>query len=246
MAFSADGPTGSGFLTRQLGLVGQVATSWGVAGGLVASLVVTAHVAAGSLSSSVSFITTSVFFIAGSLVGFVHGSLLAYLGRPPDVSRQRALRRLALSLLYDIPAVVVGWIVAMMITLSAVSAMSGRVAAVAVTVVGWLAAALILWWAIEETVEAARNLFRRWPDARALGLVLGLALLVLTPAFLFTRPEIWGTSVRPTATAAAAMALGATVWIAGPVGVLGLLTLRAWHRRHPSTEVRPKATHGRS
>lgn len=245
MAFSADGPGGAGFLSRQLGLVGQVATSWGVAGGLLASLVVTAHVASGHLSSSVSFITTSVFFLVGSLVGFVHGSLLAYLGRPPEVSGQRALWRLALSLLYDIPALLVGWIVAMLITLSAVSAITGRAAAVAVTAVGWLAAALLLWWALEETLDAARNLFRRWPDARSLALVLVLAFLALAPVFLVTRPEIWGTSVRPTATAAAAMALGATLWIGGPVGVLGLLALRAWHRRHPSTDSRSAGEPGR-
>jgi hypothetical protein len=242
MAFSADGPDGSGFLSRQLGLVGQVATSWAVAGGLVSSLVVTAHVAAGNLSSSVSFITTSMLFLVGSLVGFVHGSLLAYLGRPDHVTRRLAIRRLGLSLLYDVPAVLLGWVVAMVITLSAVSAMSGRIAAMAFSAVGWIAAALLLWWAVEETVDAARNLFRRWPDARSLALVLVLAFLVLVPAFLFTRPEIWGTSVRPTATAAAAMAVGATLWIAGPLGVLGLLVLRAWHRRHPAKDVRSQGS----
>ncbi len=246
MASTAGGPDGSGFLSRQLGLVGQVATSWAVAGGLVAALVVTAHVAAGNLSSSASFITTTVFFLVGSLVGFVHGALLAYLGRPSDVTWRLAIRRLGLSLLYDVPAVMLGWVVAMVITLSAVSAMSGRIAAVAVSAVGWIAAALVLWWAIEETMDAGRNLFRRWPDARSLALVLALAFLVLVPAFLFTRPEIWGTSVRPSATAAAAMAVGATLWIAGPLGVLGLLMLRAWHRRHPSKDRPSERSRARS
>lgn len=234
MATRADGPgVLQALLPRQLGLVGQVATSWGVAGGLIAALVVTAHVFAGNLSSSVSFVTTSLFFLVGSVIGFLHGALLAYLGRPAEVSRARALKRLALAVLYDVPAVLAGWLVAMVLALSASSLMAGRAVTFAVTGVGWLAAALLLWWAFEETADALRNLLRRWPDARAVFVVLGLAFVALLPAFLLTRPEIWVVGVKPSATAAGAMALAATIWIAGPLTVFGLLALRAWHRHHP-------------
>lgn len=226
-----------------LGLVGQVATSWGVAAGLAASLVVTAHVLLGQLSSSLGFLTTTVFFLAGSLIGYLHGGILAYLGRPGDVTRAQALHRLALAAVYALPAMVVGWVVAMVLALSAASLLAGRTAALLVSLVGWAAALGFMAWAAVETRSAVRNLCDRWPGARALFIVLGLAFLVLVPIFVVSRPEIWIVGVRPSAAAAGAMAMGATLWILGPLGVLVLLGLRAW-TRHRSPPPRSEAPHG--
>lgn len=221
------------FSPSALGLVGQVATSWGISGGLVAAVVASLNMALGLISSSIGFLTTTVFFLGGSLVGFLHGGILAYLGRPPSVARATAIRRLALALLYEVPTLVVGWLVAMLLAFSAVAFVSGRMLTLAVGALGWVAAAAILAWAMTETGRAFQNLCARWPGARPLALVLGLAFLALLPVFLVTRPEIWVVGVRPTATAAMVMALAATVWIGGPLGVLTLLGVRAWRRHHP-------------
>ena len=226
-----------------LGLVGQVATSWGVAGGLVAAMVVTIHMMLGQLSSSLGFLTTSLFFLVGSLVGYLHGGILAYVGRPGDVERRLALHRLALASLYAVPAIVAGWIVSMILAMSAASLLAGRVIALMVSLIGWLAAAGLITWAVVETRGAVANLCRRWPDARGLLLALGLAFLALLPVFVVTRPAIWVVGVKPTATAAAIMALAASVWIVGPFGVLALLAVRAWSgHRTPSTQ--PEVPHG--
>ncbi len=211
----------------QLGLAGQVATSWGVAGGLLASAVVTAHVLLGQLSSSLGFLTTTLFYLAGAAIGYLHGGLLGYLGRPADVSRGRALRRLALAALYATPVLVGGWVIAMVLALSAASVLADRPLTVMATAPGWLAAAGVLWWAIRETRAAAGHLYRRWPRARALTAILGLAFLALLPVFVVARPAIWIVGVKPSATAAGLMAAGATVWIVGPLGVLMLLGFRA-------------------
>jgi hypothetical protein len=219
---------------RRLGLVGQVATSWGVAGGLLATMVVLAHVLASNLSSGVTFTMATLFYVVGSLIAFVHGGLLAYVGRPPDVDRHTALHRLAVAVLYDIPIMLLGWVVAMLMTLSVLSFSAGRYAALVVSAVAWIAGAAFIWWAFLETREAGRNLLQRWPDARALALILGLAFLALTPIFVVTRPDIWVVGATPTATTAGFMALGATLWIAGPLACLALLGRRAWLRRHPS------------
>lgn len=220
---------------RSLGLVGQVATSWGVAGGLAAAMVVLLHVLAGSVSSSVTFVTATAFYVVGSLIAFLHGALLAYAGRPPDVTRQLALRRLGLAMLYDVPAAVLGWMVAMLMTMSVISLTAGRFISLLFASAGWVAAAIIFWWAWVETRQAVHHLLRRWPDARAFALVLGLGFLAVAPVFLVTRPEIWLVGARPTATAAAFMALAAILWIGGPLVVLSLLARSAWVRRHPST-----------
>ena len=220
-----------------LGLVGQVATSWGAAGGLLAAMVVTAHVLAGQLSSSLGFLTTTLFFLAGSVIGYLHGGIMAYLGRPPEVDRRAALHRLALTALYAMPVIGAGWVIAMLLAMSATSVLAGRMATLAVSLVGWAVALAALAWAAVETRAAARNLFRRWPGARALAVVLGIAFLALLPVFVVSRPTMWVVGVRPSATAASAMAAVATLWILGPLGVLILLGARAWARHHsPSSE----------
>lgn len=225
----------------QLGLVGQLATSWGVAGGLIASVVVTLHVLAGQLSSSLGFLTTTLFFAVGSLVGYLHGGILAYLGRPPDVDRRLALHRLALAALYAVPVMVGGWIVSMVLALSAASLLAGRTIALVASLAGWAATLGLVAWAVLETRGGVRNLCRRWPGARPLMIVLALAFLALLPIFIVTRPTIWVVGVKPTATAAAIMALAATLWILGPLATLGLLAARAWtghQHSFPGAEVR--------
>lgn len=217
----------AGLSPAQLGLVGQTSTSWGVAGGLGAVVVVCGHIVAGRLSSSVAFLTASLFFLAGSAIGFLHGCLLGYLGRPADVTRGRALLRLALGAGYSIPVLIVGWIVAMAMTVSATAYLAGRYLTLAPAALGWLAAAGFFVWAWVETRLAWAHLQRRWPDARPLLVTVGLALGALIPIFLVTRPEIWLLGVRPTTTAAVGMALVAAAWIVGPAVILVLLAIRA-------------------
>ncbi|MEJ2501888.1 MAG: hypothetical protein P8177_01010 [Gemmatimonadota bacterium] len=218
----------------RLGLVGQVATSWGVAGGLLATVVVLAHVVANNLSAGVTFGTATLFYVVGSFIAFLHGGVVAYLGRPPEVTRQQALRRLALAVLYDVPVVLIGWLVAMLMTMSVLALTAGRIGAFVVSALGWVAGAGLVWWAVVETREVARHLFRRWPDARALVLLLGLGFLALIPVFVVTRPEVWVVGFRPSATTATFMALGATLWIGGPLVFLVVLGRRAWAKRHPA------------
>lgn len=227
-----------------LGLVGQTSASWGVAGGLVATLLVCAHIAVGGLSSSVGFLTASLFFVVGATAGFLHGALLAYLGRPADVSRRTALARLLLGAGYSVPTLTVGWLVAMLLVLSALSFTAERYMAFLVTVPAWIGAAALLGWAGVETRLTLQHLHRRWPGDRALLMTLLLAFLALMPAFIVTRPEIWIIGVRPSPTAAAIMALAATTWIVGPLLAFAGLALRAWRHAHtapPSTSQAPHA-----
>jgi hypothetical protein len=216
-----------------LGLVGQLATSWGVAGGLLGAAVVSAHMVAGHVSSSIGFLTTTLFFVAGSLIGFLHGGILGYLGRPDGVSRQLALRRLALGALYAVPAMLVGWVLALALALSAVGVVARRPAFLVLAVVGWTGLAVAVSWAVVEARQALPHLCQRWPGARAALVLLVLAFLALLPFFLISRPAIWVIGVRPTETAAVFMALAATLWIGGPLAAIGVLATRAWRRRYP-------------
>jgi hypothetical protein len=166
----------------------------------------------------------------GSAIGFVHGSLLGYLGRPAGVSRGRALRRIVLGAFYCIPILVVGWALAMVLAVSATSYLSGRYVTFAATLVGWAGAAGLWVWAWVEGRRAWSHLYARWPDARALAVTVGLAAAVLLPVFLVARPEIWVLGVEPTTTAAVGMAAAASAWIVGPTAALMLLGIRALRR----------------
>jgi hypothetical protein len=223
----------AGLSPANLGVVGQVATSWGVAGGVLGAVVVTGHMVAGQLSSSIGFLTTTIFFVGGSVGGFLHGSLVGYLSRPPAVSRLLALKRVGLAAAYAVPAMFVGWLIALALALTPAAVSSGRLSLAAPAVIGWLGFIGVVAWAAAETRIAIPNLFRRWPESRALFVVLGLAFLALLPFFLVSRPEIWILGVRPSETAAVFMALAATAWIVGPLATLGLLVVRAWRRAHP-------------
>jgi hypothetical protein len=222
----------TGFSPAHLGLVGQIATSWGVAGGLLGAVVVTGHMLAGQLSGSIGFLTTTLFFVAGSLVGFLHGGIVGYVSRPPEVSRQLALKRLALAAVYAVPAMLVGWVLALSLALTPAALRSGMAPLMLPAAVGWLGLIGVVTWASVETRRGLPNLFARWPESRALLVVLGVLFLALLPFFLGSRPEIWLLQVRPTGTAAVFMAVGATAWIGGPLVTLGLLAVRAWRRGH--------------
>jgi hypothetical protein len=222
----------AGLSPANLGVVGQVATSWGVAGGMLGAVVVTGHMVAGQLSSSLGFLTTTIFFVAGSLIGFLHGGIVGYLSRPPEVSRVLALRRLALGALYAVPAMFIGWLLALAVALTPGAMVSGRPGLVVAAAIGWLGVVGVVAWATAETRIALPNLFRRWPESRALLVVLGLLFVALLPFFLVSRPEVWVLHVRPSETTAVFMALGATAWIGGPLVALGALAMRAWRRSH--------------
>lgn len=230
----------AGLSPANLGVVGQVATSWGVTGGMLAAVVVTGHMVAGHLSASLGFLTTTIFFVAGSLIGFLHGAIVGYLSRPPEVSRGLALRRVGLGAMYAVPAMTIGLLFALALALTPSAVSSGRTGLVVAAAMGWLGLMGAVAWATAETSVALPNLFRRWPESRALIVVLGLLFLALLPFFLGSRPEIWLLGVRPTETAAVFMALAATAWIGGPLIALAALALRAWRRTHPAAH-RPGA-----
>jgi hypothetical protein len=194
--------------------------SWTVSGGLVGALVVSGHIMAGSVSSSVGFLTATVAFAAGSVVGYLHGSALGYLGRGPWVTRLGGLTRVAYGGVVAVPALVVGWLVAMVLALSAAAYLSGRWVTFGATLPGWVATLGFFAWAGAEGQRAWLRARDRWPEVRIVAAAIGLAALVLLPVFLLVRPEIWVLEVEPTSTAAVAMALVAAVWIVGPVAVL--------------------------
>ena len=213
-----------------IGLPGRVVVSWGMAGGLAAGgLLMALLTLTGQQSAGASFSTTTILFLLGAPAGLIHGGLLGYVGRPSLDARKRALGSLGLGSVMAIPGMVIAWLVALWVALSAGAVALGDFFLLMGVTVGWLAAGLICAWATLEGWRALRNALRRWPQYRLGTVVLLAILVVLIPTFLSERPEIWFTDVRVTGIGAVGLALGATIWIASPVVIVGLhLAHRGW------------------
>lgn len=214
-------------VARDTGLMGRVIVSWTVAGGLLAGgYLVAAMTLSGRLSGNALLMTAGALYVLGAALGFAHGVVLGFLGRPADVTPKQALGRIGMAALYAIPAVTVGFLAAGWIAMSAVAAYLGRVLPLVGAGLGWVAGGVVVAMAVFHGFRALRNAYTRWPDRR-LGTVLVAgtfaALLVL---FMADRPELWGTRLRVTETGAVLLAAVGAFWIAGPVVTAGLALLR--------------------
>jgi hypothetical protein len=214
-------------LGRDTGLMGRVVVSWTVAGGLLAGgFLVGGMTLGGRLSGNALLMTAGVLYVLGAALGFAHGAVLGYLGRPAEMTARQALGRLGMATLYTIPAVTVGFLAAGWIAMSAVAVYLGRTLPLIGVGLGWVAGAVLVVVAAKYGTQALHNAYARWPDRR-LGTVLVAgtfaALLVL---FLADRPELWGTRLRVTEIGAVLLAAVSALWIAGPVVTAGLALLR--------------------
>lgn len=212
---------------RNPGFVAWMVVAWSMAGGILLGGVYVAFLTSTSRMSTVGQIPVmTLFFATGSLLGLLHGSILGYLGRPRDVDRATALRGLALGALGAVPGLAVAWVLTLWIGITGASRATRGLLPVVGIALGWVGGAAICYLAVRQGWQAARATLERWADARLGGSLLAGAFLLLSAAFLVVKPEIWFTEVRVTRAGAVLLALGATVWIGGPLVVLTLKLLR--------------------
>jgi hypothetical protein len=202
--------------------------SWTLAGGLgVGGFLVAGMTLAGKLSGSGLLLAAGALYIIGGLLGFVHGAVLGFLGRPADVTAREALVKVGMGALYAMPALIVGFLAAGWIAMTSVALYVGKPLPLAGVAVGWLVGLVLVLVAVFSGWTALRNAYARWPE-RKLGtaLVAGTfaALLVL---FLADRPELWGMRLRVTEVGAVLLAAVGAFWLAGPAVTLALM-LRRW------------------
>ncbi|MEJ2679495.1 MAG: hypothetical protein P8174_10530 [Gemmatimonadota bacterium] len=214
-------------LARGVGRAGRVAISWSVSGGLLlGGFLVAAMTLAGRLSGNALLLTSSGLFLIGAALGFLHGAVLGFLGRPEGQSRGDALSGLALSILYDVPVLLVGLVVSGWIAMTVVAVYMNRIAPMVGVVVAWAVGAVLVLVAVRQGWVALKGAYARWPERR-LGTVLTAgvfaALMVL---FVAQRPVIWGLQMQVTAVGAVLLALAATFWLGGPAVTVALKVVR--------------------
>lgn len=213
-------------LTLGLGSVGKLAVSWAVAGGiLVGGVVVAGMTLAGQLSGFGLLLTSTGLFAIGAVLGFIHGGLLGWMGRPAAESRRDALGSLAMGAVYAVPALLVSWLVCGWIAMTTVALYTGRIGGLVGCGVAWLVGAGLLVVAAEQGRSAVRGLYMSWSNARVATLLVAALYGGLLAVFVSERPQLWGLPVQVTGVGAVLLATAATLWLAGPVVAISLALL---------------------
>lgn len=213
-------------LTLGVGSVGKVAVSWAIGGGiLVGGVVVAAMTLAGQLSGFGLLLTCTGLFVVGGVLGFIHGGLIGWVGRPAGESRREALASLGMGAIYAVPALLVSWLVAGWIAMTSVALYSGKAAGLIGCGIAWLAGVALLVVAAEQGWSALSRLYGGWSNARVATLLVAALYGGLLAVFVSERPQLWGLPVQVTPVGAVLLATGATLWLAGPMVGLSLRLL---------------------
>jgi len=214
-------------LPRTIGIHGRTLVLFGMGGGVaLGGVLVAAMTMSGRLSGHALFMNATVLFVAGAVLGLLHGAVLGYLGRPFGTSPRAALRDLALAGLYAVPGLAIAWLAAVWVAMTLIAGYTGRIGARIGSGLGWIASATILASAGVHAWRALRNAYARWQERQVGTLVVAGSFAALLVTFLADRPEIWGTHVRFTETGAVLLAAALAVWVAGPLVTVALGLLR--------------------
>ncbi len=222
----------------RLALPGRVVLSWTMAGGVFAGGFLLSSLLITDPSTSGAALTVSLLLFAmGAAAGFVHGAVLAVLGRRRHEPLREALGEVGVGALWAIPGTAAAGVLTVWISMMAVAFMMDSWSIVAGVVVAWLLGGAVCVWAASEGWRALTNTFSRWPEYRSGTIVLSVSFGLLLAVFLSYRPEIWWTDVRVTGLGALLLAAGATIWIMSPIVVLTLHIIR---RIWPAEEQEPR------
>lgn len=207
----------AGLLRRSMGSAGHTAVSWSMATGvLVGGAAVAVLTLRGMLSTFGLFEVSSALFLVGSGFGFIHGSVLGYLGREEQRMPGEALGDLFRGFLYTIPGLGAAWIVSAWMSQTAVAWASPSALPKAAVAIAWVAGTLICLWAARWGVRSLWRAYARWEDPVGGTLLVAATFVALLVIFLGDRPEIWGTRIRVGPVGALVLAGGVTVWLSGP------------------------------
>ncbi len=214
---------------RGIELPAAVTISWSLAGGmLLGGAAVVLMLITQRLSGHLMLTASATLFALGALAGLVHGVALGILGRPDGMTVRQAGSAMLHGLLYLIPSLLLGWLVAGWVAAMPMALSGKHVIATAISALAWVAMVVTVYFAGSVGLRAAQLAYRRWPH-RAVGTVLvGATFVALVVSFLIQPPTLWLTHTRLTTEGAMLLAVLATVWFYGPIIALWLVK-----RLHP-------------
>ncbi len=210
-------------MPRSLGMPGRTAVTWAIAGGVgLGGFLVGIMTLSGRLSGGGLLVTCMALFLIGSVLGFLHGSVLGVMGRPAEMSGSKALRTLGLAVLFAVPALAVSFLVAGWIAMTPIAIYTGKIGALIGCAAAWLVGVVLLAVAAVHGWRALQAAYARWPERRYGTVIVAASFAALLVLFLADRPVLWGIDLRVTEVGAVLLALSLTLWLVGPMVTVAL------------------------
>lgn len=205
-----------------LGLAGRTAMAGAVAGGILSGgFLVAALTVGGRMRSSDLMELGTMLYLAGALLGFLHGAVLGWLGRERGVDGATARRQLGVAALYLPLPLACGWAIAGWIATVAGNVLFGNLLLLVGTGFGLAAGVFALAVALRYAGLALGNAYARWPERVTGTAVAALAFVLLLVGLLGLPAAVLG-GVVPTALGAVLAAGAISVWLVGPAAAAGL------------------------
>ena len=212
---------------RGVELPAAVAIAWSLAGGMLfGGAAVVLMIATGRLSGHLMLTASATLFAVGAVAGLAHGVALGILGRPEGASVRDTVNALVHGLLYLVPALLLGWLIAGWVAAMPLALSGHKVIGTAISAVAWLAMVVTVYFAGSAGLRAARLAYRRWPHRVAGTAMVGVVFASLVVAFLIQPPTIWFTNIRLATPGAMILAFVSAFWLYGPMITVGLWLVR--------------------
>lgn len=212
---------------RGIDLPAAVAIAWSLAGGMLfGGAAVVLMIVTGRLSGHLMLTVSATLFPLGAVVGLAHGVALGIVGRPEGATIRQAISAMVHGLIYLVPALLLGWLVAGWVAAMPLALTGHKVIGTAVSAVAWLAMVVTVYFAGSTGLHAARLAFQRWPHRVVGTALIGVVFASQVTAFLIQPPTIWFTNVRLATPGAMILAFVATFWLYGPMVTVGLWLVR--------------------
>ncbi len=223
---------------RGLDLPAAVAISWSLAGGMLFSgAAVVALLVTNRMSGHLLLMASASLFAIGAVVGMVHGVILGILGRPEGTTPRQARAAMVHGLLYLVPALLLGWMIAGWVAAMPIALTGGHAVAAVISGLAWIGMGLTVYFAGSTGLHALTFAYRRWPDRVPGTVMVAATLIALVVAFAVEPPTIWFTDIRLTMPGAMLLALAASFWFYGPIITVSLAAVRKALPLFPASRV---------
>lgn len=211
-------------IEREARIPGRIVISWTLSGGILFGMLGTLLTLTRQLPGYDFFVTLAGLFVFGSLLGLLHGGVLAIFSKDRETPFAESIKQAAIGMLYSLLTAPVGFLVTLWIGFALYYQLDPTLGRLLGALIGaWIALAIFVWTAWE-TWRAIRIIVGAWPDFVLVTGIVGVVFLVLVWFFNSFYPYVF--EGRYSLRQAVFIAGGVSVLVVGPLTTLATIGLR--------------------
>lgn len=217
-------------LSRDAHIPGRIVVSWTMSGGILFGMLGTFLTLTQQLPGFDFFVSLAGMFGFGSVVGLLHGFLLALFSKDRGARFSESAKDASIGMLYSMLAVPVSFLVTLWIGFAVyyqLEPTTGRL--LGAIIGGWIGVSVLVWTAWE-TWRAIRIILSAWPDFTIAAGIVGVVFLVLVWFFNAFYGYVFQGSYN--IRQSIFIAGGIAVLVVGPLVTLALVGLRRVSKLH--------------